>query len=226
MLATEKPLTALTAEDVMCREVKTIPHDLPLREAARIACPRSRSAAPRWSTARAVASACLSATDLSAGLREEGRDTEDGPVPVCPYQVKGRLLTGEDAVICTQPEGRCPLQDIRATPGGRHTAVCRQPNGVLCDWQQVAEQMPVSPVRRYMTADVVTAAPTATVPELARRMLDAHIHRIIVVDEQHRPIGIVSSTDILAAVAYSAAEEADSCSPVGGPPLIRKRAGT
>jgi CBS domain-containing protein len=34
-------------------------------------------------------------------------------------------------------------------------------------------------------------------------MLDAHMHRIIVVDEQRSPIGIVSSTDILAAIAYA-----------------------
>jgi CBS-domain-containing membrane protein len=33
-------------------------------------------------------------------------------------------------------------------------------------------------------------------------MMDAHIHRIIVVDmATHRPLGIVSSMDILAAVA-------------------------
>ena len=33
-------------------------------------------------------------------------------------------------------------------------------------------------------------------------MLDAHIHHLIVVDERRRPVGIVTSTDILAAVAY------------------------
>ena len=32
-------------------------------------------------------------------------------------------------------------------------------------------------------------------------MIDAHIHRIIIVDQHQHPIGIVSSTDILAAVA-------------------------
>ncbi len=34
-------------------------------------------------------------------------------------------------------------------------------------------------------------------------MIDAHIHRVIVVDKDERPIGIVSSTDILAAVAHA-----------------------
>jgi predicted transcriptional regulator len=35
-------------------------------------------------------------------------------------------------------------------------------------------------------------------------MMDAHIHRVIVVDSENRPIGVVSSTDILAAVARAA----------------------
>jgi CBS-domain-containing membrane protein len=33
--------------------------------------------------------------------------------------------------------------------------------------------------------------------------LDADIHRVIVVDKEDRPIGIVSSTDVLAAMAYA-----------------------
>ncbi len=32
-------------------------------------------------------------------------------------------------------------------------------------------------------------------------MLDAHIHRIIVVDAGRRPVGVLSTTDVLAAVA-------------------------
>ena len=70
------------------------------------------------------------------------------------------------------------------------------------DWQMIdPESMPVDEVRRYMTTNLVTAKPETPVGELARQMLDAHIHRIVVVDENTRPIGIVSSTDILAAVA-------------------------
>jgi CBS-domain-containing membrane protein len=38
-------------------------------------------------------------------------------------------------------------------------------------------------------------------------MLDAPIHRVLVVDERGRPVGIVSSTDVLAAVAHYAALE-------------------
>jgi hypothetical protein len=54
------------------------------------------------------------------------------------------------------------------------------------------------------------APPQTPIGELARLMLDAHIHRIMVRDENNRPIGIVSSTDILAAVARAAASPAGS----------------
>ena len=43
----------------------------------------------------------------------------------------------------------------------------------------------------------------ATIGELARRMIDVHIHRVIVVDQSGKPIGIVSSTDVLAALAQA-----------------------
>jgi CBS domain-containing protein len=73
----------------------------------------------------------------------------------------------------------------------------------LPDWQKVSNDLPVSAVRRYMTSDIVTVGPETPLTKLARIMIDAHIHRVIVVDEGEKPIGIVSSTDILAAVARS-----------------------
>jgi len=146
----------------------------------------------------------LSGTDLVRWAEEQGRGAEDGPVPACRWQVKGRLLTGEGAVICTLAEGCCPLQTMRPTTGGRHTAICMERSGILSDWQQVTESrsLPGS-VRRYMTADVVTVGPETPLPELTRAMIDAHIHCIIVVDAEQRPIGVVSSTDVLAAVGYA-----------------------
>jgi CBS domain-containing protein len=57
-------------------------------------------------------------------------------------------------------------------------------------------------VAKLMTADPVTVSPSTPIRKIARQMLDAHIHRVVVVDEHDRPIGIVSTTDILAALAY------------------------
>jgi CBS domain-containing protein len=70
----------------------------------------------------------------------------------------------------------------------------------LSDWQKVTKDLPRSAVRRYMTTDIVTVRPEATLPELAQTMVDACIHRVIVVDELRKPIGVVTSMDILAAI--------------------------
>jgi CBS domain-containing membrane protein len=73
------------------------------------------------------------------------------------------------------------------------------------DWQVFENhELPAEEVRRYMTHDPVTIRPGTTVGELARLMLDAHIHRLIVVDRTGHPVGVVSSTDVLAAVAVPA----------------------
>jgi CBS domain-containing protein len=75
------------------------------------------------------------------------------------------------------------------------------------DWQiPNLANIPEEAVAAFMTADPVTVRPEARIGELARMMLDAHIHRLVVVSEENRPLGIVSSTDILAAVARADTE--------------------
>jgi CBS domain-containing protein len=75
---------------------------------------------------------------------------------------------------------------------------------VLADWEVVKIGKPAEdPLGRFMTADPVTVTPDTPMQVLARLMIDAHIHHLVVVDEEQRPIGIVSSTDVLAAVAYA-----------------------
>jgi CBS-domain-containing membrane protein len=105
------------------------------------------------------------------------------------------------------PHGRCVgvlsttdfmhlARDDRGHPGP-------SPDACVCaDWQMVdLDLLPPDSVVGFMTRDPVTAPTTACIRDLARRMLDAHIHRIVIVDENGRPVGIVSSTDVLAAVA-------------------------
>jgi CBS domain-containing protein len=72
-----------------------------------------------------------------------------------------------------------------------------------CAWQVVHEvnELPADQVANYMTLDPVTIPPHVDIRTLSQMMVDAHIHRVIVVDKERKPIGIVSSTDILAAVA-------------------------
>jgi CBS domain-containing protein len=203
--ATKKPLLSLTAGDLMNPSVIRLPAEMPLRDAAHLLRCSQISGAPVVDRdGRCIG--VLSAADFLRWAERQGRATENIPLPACPYLVKGRLLTGEEAMICTQAEGNCPLQVLRPTTGGRHTAVCTKPAGMRGDGRQAVDDLPGDAVRAYMTPEIVTTGPQTPLPSLAQTMIDAHIHRIIVVDDEQRPIGVVSSTDLLAAVAYSDTE--------------------
>jgi CBS-domain-containing membrane protein len=203
MAATTRPLLALTVSDLMNRDVVTISQDTPLRVAAELFCQRHiGEAAVVDAAGRCVG--LLSAADLIRWALGEARGGEDVPPPACPYQVKGRLLTGGDAVICTRAPGSCPLQEVRGMTGGRRTAGCLLRGGPVSDWQQVSGGVPASAVWRYMTADVATIGAEVPLSVLARTVIEAHAHRLIVVDQEHRPIGTVSCLDVLAALARPA----------------------
>jgi len=79
----------------------------------------------------------------------------------------------------------------------------------IAPWGEVIniDDSPDNEIRHYMTAQPVFVAPRTSIGELAQKMVDAHIHRILVV-ENNRPRGIVTSTDILAAVAHGARKAA------------------
>jgi CBS domain-containing protein len=201
------PLQALVAEDLMSRDVVRIPASLPLREAARRLLRAQISGAPVVD-GEGRCMGVLSTVDFLrlAERRADVTKPTAPPLPItCAFQITHRTPDGTDVVRCTLPPGVCPIQVKQTEPGGEDIIVCSQPHCVLMDWQQVnVEQLPTDEVRRFMTPDPVTAAPTTPIGTLARMMIDAHIHRIIVVDEQGRPIGVVSSTDLLARLADSA----------------------
>jgi len=121
----------------MSRDVIPIPEEMSLRAAAELLFEHQISGAPVVDTdGRCIG--VLSAVDFMHWAKEGGHGAEDVPLPACPYQVKGRLLTGEEAVICTLFEGGCPFQEMRPTLGGGHTGICRLPCGVRSVWQQVS----------------------------------------------------------------------------------------
>jgi CBS domain-containing protein len=86
--------------------------------------------------------------------------------------------------------------------------------GPLCTSWQIPEDADDANgcVESYMTKDPVLVTANVKIGELARMMMDAHIHRLIVVDRiTGRPIGVVSSMDILAAVARADRGTPDEC---------------
>lgn len=158
-------LFALTAEDLMSRDVLTL---------------------TPWMSVQSAARALTQARIGGAPVVDE-RGQCVGVFSLADYSRRARSGQGE---VPSEP----------SVPG----CVCS-------DWEVVQEQwqtLPADIVKRYMTPDPVLVPPQTPLGELARLMVDAHIHRLIVAAEDRRPIGIVSSTDVLAAVTR-AAREAD-----------------
>jgi CBS domain-containing protein len=152
-----KPLLALTAMDLMSREVVALPSKMSMHTAGHLLTSTHITGAPVVNDAGQCVGV-LSATDFMN-------------------------LVGD---------GRCDaVRHSDSNPGCFHSP-----------WQ--ADEMnplPTEDVQSYMTANPVMVAPETPIGELARLMIDAQIHRIIVVNEKKCPIGVVSSTDVLAAVA-------------------------
>jgi predicted transcriptional regulator len=94
----------------------------------------------------------------------------------------------------------------------REVAACAASPAFWASWQIVdTDKLPDSTVRDYMTRDPVMVVAAATLGELTRKMLDVHIHRVIVTDCTNKPIGIVSSTDVLAALVRADQARGTAC---------------
>src|SRR5262249_47529031 len=73
--------------------------------------------------------------------------------------------------------------------------------GVCADWQMIElELLPTDEVCCVMSRKLHASCPETEVAELARMMVEGHVHRVIVVDGHDRPIGIVSTMEVLAAL--------------------------
>jgi CBS-domain-containing membrane protein len=78
---------------------------------------------------------------------------------------------------------------------------------ILCALSETTEPEPrerlfdETPVRELMTPRSRVIAPEADVLEAARQMLDLDVHRLFVEDRGGQLVGVISQTDIVAAVA-------------------------
>jgi CBS domain-containing protein len=124
-------------------------------------------------------------------------------------------------------EGRCVgvlsstdfVRWVGKNRAGHHASAER--SSFCAVWQIVDPcQLPEDAVHNYMTRDPVFVAPSTNIGTLARMMIDAHIHRVIVVDHRGRPEGIVSTTDVLAALARADQARATSKEPEEHPATV------
>lgn len=201
----EKTFTALRASDVMRQPVTVIPENMSLRAAALLLHEARISGAPVVD-ADGKCIGILSTTDFVRWAEGGAKDLDEWQTRACLYQQTGRLLSGEESLICTLSPGTCSWQEIRPTIGGRKTAVCMLPKGARGGLGQLSKELPKNPVQRYMSTDLITTTPATLLTGVARMMFESHIHRLIVVDGERRPVGIVTSTDLLGAFAKSPSE--------------------
>ena len=204
MPATTKPLHEVTAADLMSRNVFVLDESLPLREAARQLISKGISGAPVVD----AGGRCVGVLSAGDYLRRAAADNTTTPhmrePMTCSFQTRHRREDGREETLCTLAPGACPIQMRQEGPDGEDMVVCREPHCVPVDWQMVElEKLPTQNVGSYMTPNPVTTGEETGIHDLARMMIDAHVHRVIVVDSNRHPVGIVSSTDLLAALAYA-----------------------
>jgi CBS domain-containing protein len=206
MKTTTESLFDLTAGDLMTRDVVRLPEHMPVREAAHLLLTNQIGGAPVVD-GQGKCLGVFSAVDflrLAARPNDVARPAVTELPRTCSFQVKHRAADGSERTLCTLPPGVCPIQRKQIDAGGEKFLVCSEPHCVLAEWQIVdVEKLPNEQVRYFMTADPVVIKPEVSIRALARMMIDAHIHRVIVVDDENKPIGVVSSTDVLAAIAHA-----------------------
>jgi predicted transcriptional regulator len=84
-------------------------------------------------------------------------------------------------------------------------AACAASSAFCFPWEMIdPEHLPDDAVHDWMTRDPVMVGVNSPLVDVARKMIDARIHRVIVADASRRPLGVVSSTDVLAALVRSA----------------------
>lgn len=81
------------------------------------------------------------------------------------------------------------------------------PPAYLCEilGEQAAQDEELVPeplicVEDFMTADPVTASPNTPVGRIAAIMFEKRIHRVVVVDHENVPVGIITSLDLVGVI--------------------------
>lgn len=63
------------------------------------------------------------------------------------------------------------------------------------------------PVENFMITDIVAVRASDTLEKVARDFVDARIHRVLVLDDDQRLVGLITNTDVIAALLRSSAED-------------------
>lgn len=103
--------------------------------------------------------------------------------PQAPLQEVVRVMADTEvhAVMVTEKEGEPPV-------------------GVISHMDTIAhygKDLTEIQAREVMTSNVISIAEEATLAEAVERLRENRIHRLLVVNEEDKPLGILSTTDII-----------------------------
>lgn len=200
MTTTAFPGLTRTAADLMTRHPRTIGEYVPLGEAAQQLVRLGLRGLPVIDQF----GRCIGMFSVSDLARWAARQSQGhSPLPcTCAFQTRHRQPGGAETVECRLEEGACPYQRLSQGPNGQTMIVCTEPNCVPTDWQMVELESAPAVVRDVMSTEVISVAYDAPATEIAKVMLDRHVHRVLVLDIDQRPIGVVSANDLLRLLAY------------------------
>jgi CBS domain-containing protein len=105
----------------------------------------------------------------------------DAPATEAERLIKSYRVTGLPVISDGSVVGVVSQSDL---------VVARSSAMISANWERIR-------VRHLMTTPAVTVHVGTTVSRAADLMVDRHIHRLVVVDDEDRPIGILSSLDLL-----------------------------
>lgn len=177
----------LTLRDIMTREVQAITPEATIREAALFLADHAISGAPVVANGRLVG--VVSASDIVEFNAVTPGVPEEAPVDI------GWEDVGETAIAAEGDEvSGTFFVDLWADEGADVHERFEHVDGP--EWDVLSEHT----VEEVMTRRLCTLPPDTTLAAAARTMLGERVHRVLIV-EDGRLLGLVSTTDFLRAIA-------------------------
>jgi CBS domain-containing protein len=137
----------------------------------------------------------------STTIRQLARVFEENEISGAPVvDQEGRVI---GVVSKTDLIRRCSEGTADIPPAYLFEVVCEQDGDD--DGDVIPE--PLVCVDDFMTPDPVTVTPGAPLRRIARLMFEGRIHRVVVVDEEKFPVGIITSLDMLGAFLRESREK-------------------
>lgn len=203
--------TTATAADYMATDVTTVPPEASVGQAARTLVDHKWGCLPVVSDGRLAG--IVTEADVLAAVVERLARVEAGPgrdAPVNYYMTEPVLavaideqLTGAQDIMARHRVGGLAVVDEAGVLRGAlsRTDLLRvREEGEVSGRARELLSLPTAAVDSVMTRGVHTTRADRGVASAAGVMLRKGVHRLFVVDDRQRPVGVVTTTDIMLAV--------------------------